>query len=563
VLSRLPEAKRARLLDDDSLVRLHAGRWLFRTGDPADAMYVVRSGRLEVVADGVLRELGEGDVVGELALLTGSPRSAGVRARRDSVLWRVTPERFDTVVQRDPAALRALAVSLAEQVQSPRSTDGRPTAPRVVSVVGIGDGAPVAAVADRLAAELSRHLRVHVTTSMTAEDLHRAEPQNDRVLLVAEAPRRRFHGFAGRQADRIVDVADAASLPPTCLANAGPEGHVLLVGAAPARSTVVAWHDALTPRTVTPTDEAGLPAGVSAIARRIGGRSLGVVVAGGGARSLAAIGVLEELERAGYVVDRYAGCSVGSVVAGLASLGRDAASIDAICYDEFVRRNPFNDYRFPTVSIAAGHKTESAIQRQFGEMLFEELPSELVLVSTNLLDRSLVVHRRGAVGAAVRASLSLPGLYPPARVDDGVHVDGGVLDNLPVQPLADRDEGPVVAIDISAGSSSRTRSGPPPTPSLGETLLRTMLIGGSLNLEEARRRAAIVVTPDTRGIGLLEFHQLDRAREAGRAAGLAVVAALPEVLVGRAPDVPAQRSPGALVIDLRDPVTTRAPRGPR
>jgi len=61
-----------------------------------------------------------------------------------------------------------------------------------------------------------------------------------------------------------------------------------------------------------------------------------------------------------------------------------------------------------------------------------------------------------------------------------------------------------------------------------ETLLRSMLIGSAAAIDDARRRAAIVVTPDTRGIGLLEFHQIDRAIEAGRAAGRAAIAALAE-----------------------------------
>ncbi|MBA3430159.1 MAG: cyclic nucleotide-binding domain-containing protein, partial [Actinobacteria bacterium] len=65
-----------------------AGRWLFRRGDAGDSMYVVLSGRLEVVTEepevAVIRVLGRGDAVGELALLTGSPRSASVKARRDT-----------------------------------------------------------------------------------------------------------------------------------------------------------------------------------------------------------------------------------------------------------------------------------------------------------------------------------------------------------------------------------------------------------------------------------------------------------------------------------------------
>jgi predicted acylesterase/phospholipase RssA len=108
---------------------------------------------------------------------------------------------------------------------------------------------------------------------------------------------------------------------------------------------------------------------------------------------------------------------------------------------------------------------------------------------------------------------------------DSIHVDGGVLDNLPVAALDD-DEGPTIAVNISAGGSLRRDGRPPRIPALPETLLRSMLMGSAVAARDARARAAVTVTPDTRGIGLFEFHQMDRAIEAGRAAGAAAVAAL-------------------------------------
>jgi predicted acylesterase/phospholipase RssA len=142
-----------------------------------------------------------------------------------------------------------------------------------------------------------------------------------------------------------------------------------------------------------------------------------------------------------------------------------------------------------------------------------------------MLNHAAVVHRRGLVRTAVRASLSLPGLFPPTRLTESLHIDGGVLDNLPVGALAP-DEGPILAVNISAGGRLSRGSGPPRMPTLPETLLRSMMMGSAVALSAGRRHAAVVVTPDTRGIGLLEFHQIDRAVEAGRAAGRAALEAL-------------------------------------
>ena len=150
------------------------------------------------------------------------------------------------------------------------------------------------------------------------------------------------------------------------------------------------------------------------------------------------------------------------------------------------------------------------------------------MVSTDLVTRQRQVHRRGRVVDAVIASARLPVLLAPIPDDEGrLLVDGGILDNLPVDLLTERDEGPVVAVNISMGGggsgSGRARAGRPRVPALGETLLRTMMIGSGGAITAARAQGAWVVTPPTRGVGLLEFHQLDRMIEAGRSAARALL----------------------------------------
>ena len=139
-------------------------------------------------------------------------------------------------------------------------------------------------------------------------------------------------------------------------------------------------------------------------------------------------------------------------------------------------------------------------------------------------------HRRGAATEVVAASMSLPVLFPPQLVDERVLVDGTLTDNCPTGPLVAVPEGPVVAVRIGMGRGDRRRVR---VPSLGETLMRVMQAGDRSHDRDGDRgggapRATVTVTPDTRGIGLLEFHQIDRARDAGRQAGEAVVAALRE-----------------------------------
>ncbi len=191
---------------------------------------------------------------------------------------------------------------------------------------------------------------------------------------------------------------------------------------------------------------------------RLAGRSLGLVLAGGGARAFAHVGVLRELEDTGLHVDRVAGCSIGAIVAAVWASGVTGEDLEAVCYDEFVRRRPFSDYTLPIQSLARGHRARVGLARVLGAgTVVEGLPRQFHCVSTDLVSRTRQVHRRGGLVDAVLASVRLPVLFPPIPDGGRLLVDGGVLDNLPVDLLTERPEGPVVAVNIAMGGSAPRR----------------------------------------------------------------------------------------------------------
>jgi len=220
-----------------------------------------------------------------------------------------------------------------------------------------------------------------------------------------------------------------------------------------------------------------------------------------------------------------AGSSIGAIIACLHAAGFTGAEMEEACYAEWVRRKPFSDWTVPSRSMSKGRRVRSALVRAFGEdTVLEGLPRQLQTVSTDLVTRSRQVHRRGRLVGATQASARLPVLFAPMPQDDGrLLVDGGVLDNLPVDLLTERDEGPLVAVNIGMGGSGTPRAGRPRVPALGETLLRTMMIASGGAVAAARAQGAWVVSPASLGVGLLEFHQLDRMVESGRAAARALL----------------------------------------
>ena len=139
--------------------------------------------------------------------------------------------------------------------------------------------------------------------------------------------------------------------------------------------------------------------------------------------------------------------------------------------------------------------------RAIGEdEVFEGLPRQARLVSVDLVSRTRQVHERGNLAEAALASVRLPVLFAPMPQDDGrLLIDGGVLDNLPVDLLTARAEGPVVAVNIGTGGEGTVRRGRPRVPALGETLLRTMMIGSGGAVAAARAAGRLGAQPELDG----------------------------------------------------------------
>jgi predicted acylesterase/phospholipase RssA/CRP-like cAMP-binding protein len=535
-VAALSEDARVALAEASGRLDLHAGEWLVREGDPPGSAYLLRSGRLEVVqGDRLLRTLTPGAVVGELSLLTGEPRSAGVRARRDASLIEVPRAAFDALLDRDPRAARTVLTQVAGQMRTAgtRASRERPARPHVVAVVGLHAGSGSEDVARHLKERLATHLTVVDPGVVDADGLARAEEAGDRVVLVADGVAaggdQTWREFCLRQSDAVVLVARAGSRVPDTCPVLVQQPDLVVIGEVPLPADRVAWVASTDSWRLTVLD--GDPrAAVADIADRLAGRSLGLVLAGGGARAFAHVGVLRELEEAGYPVNRIAGASVGAAIAGIYAMSRDGAELEERTFAEFVARNPFNDWTIPKHALTRGVRVRASVDRVTGDAAMEGLSRQLSLVSTDLMSRTRQVHRRGPLLDGILASLRLPVLFPPIPTETGqLLMDGGVVDNLPVDLLLERDEGPVVAVNISmgggSGSSGRARGvRRPRVPALGETLLRTMMIGAGGAVDAAHRRGAVVITPATLGVGLLEFHQIDRMVLAGREAARALLA---------------------------------------
>jgi NTE family protein len=545
VLAGLPDDLLDRLSAQLREVHVRAGQWIMREGDDADSMFIVESGRVDVLDEGpperLVRALRRGDVLGELALLHEGKRSASVRARRDADLLELGREAFESLIQEAPTFAVGLVRAMGAQLAASRSPIVAATPPRTIAVVGLDPGAPVDEVAVGLARALEGLGRVTLLTEGELSTIDQAERANDRVLMQARGtPGEAWTDLSVREADLVLAVSTGIPSPTWRAVATALRGCELLVFGPAVGQDVL---EAFQPREVQVIANAGRRAALQATGRRLAARSLGLVLSGGGARALAHLGVLAELNAAGLQFDRVAGVSLGSLVAGAAAAGFTDETMYEAFERSFVKTNPSNDFTLPAYSLIRGAKTRRLLREHFGDRRIEELPLRFFCLSCDLVAREAVLHRTGPLVDAVYPSLALPGVFPPVSTADGqLLVDGGVLDNLPVATMARAGEGPVVAVDVTgrmggfkgAESPTLSRIGRPlrrvltgrdgDVPRLGETLVRTVTVGSIDTVMAARLHADLVITPRVDAVGLMDWKAMPRVYQLGRQAARAALA---------------------------------------
>ena len=399
-----------------------------------------------------------------------------------------------------PASLSPAPRPPAWPHPSPRGGD-----PGTIAVIGLQRGLPLDAVCDAL------ERAAGPSAAVVRLGEHAPGSDNQRWLLA--------------RAGRVLAVTAGGPVPVALQGRDELHGCdvLLLEGAAGPRGFGL-WLEVLRARArhVAPAAEP-LEHAVGRAARRLTGRSVGLVLSGGGARALAHIGAIEELLAAGIRIDRVGGTSMGAFIGALFAMGLGPEEIEARCYEEWVRRSPLTDYRLPRASLLRGARARALLERTMPGSV-EALPLDFFSVSCDLVSGSLVVHRSGALVDAVGASISIPGLVPPLALDGRRLVDGGVLNNLPVDVMAAAGEGPIVAVDVTSRVGPRADD---VELGLGETLVRTLTLGSVDTAAAAQRYADLVVAPRDIGAGMLEFHLLDELRAEGRRAARAALARTP------------------------------------
>ncbi|MBK7251039.1 MAG: patatin-like phospholipase family protein [Gammaproteobacteria bacterium] len=545
---------------------LPGGATLFEAGESPDSLYVVLSGCLvaSVIApDGFRRlvgRIGAGETVGELALISGSVRNATVTALRDSEMGRLSREGFEALLMRHPEAMLRLAQLTAQRLDSAqRQQRGRRIRPKTITLVPHSLEVDVIGFGVQLTEALAQAGRTELVWNArgqehTSQWFHRVESGNDFVIYVAEPQPSAWSRLCLRQADLMLLIApaDAEAAAFATLDAAADRSKACQ------RSELVLLHDGALHAGAARRWLGAEPAltqhhhvrderDVARLARLVTGRGLGIVLSGGGARGFAHIGVLRALLESGLAVDAIGGTSMGAIMGAGAALGWSHEEMRERFRRTFVDTNPLNDYTLPFVSLVAGRKVTRLLRQEFGELDIEDLPLPYFCVSANLTSGRPAIHRRGALWRWLRASVAIPGVLPPVFQDGEVFVDGGAINNLPVDVMREIGRGAVIGVDVAADPVFRADFDDIDVPPLWRTLqwfrgkrrrvniLQILWRAGMVNSAAAtavhREHTDLLLQPPLEQIDMLDWRAFERAIDSGYRHTLERIERLPGPLV--------------------------------
>jgi predicted acylesterase/phospholipase RssA/CRP-like cAMP-binding protein len=535
------------------------------------ASYRDRNGRRHVVF-----EFFRGATVGEGLVLSGRPSPLDLHAIRDSSLLRLSAEKFTVLATQHPELILTFAryatsrmIDLFGSTEFLSSFTRRADRiPRSITLVSTSQE-DTRRMRGLLAEALSKS---RVTTRVSLRDAPSAlgrEPEapegvadarflgwlddldtrSDLLVFECEPADRSWMEFCVRQADRIMVLmgdGDRRSV----------RGEVDWWRAAkleepPAHLELAIVHGGSTELPRGGAAYAELP-GVSRLhhvrkdvrdaerlARWLLDRPVGLVLGGGGALGIAHIGVLRALEEAGIPVDIIGGTSMGAIFAGGYARGWSAGSMMERVRHLFASRFALYDPTIPFSSLLAGRKLDRILERFFDDIDIADLWTPFFCVSTNISRARRQVHDSGNLRDAIRSSCSIPGLFPPFQAVRQLLVDGGLVDNLPLDVMAERSPGPIIAVDVYPYQRTKPETSPPSRrpvrnlarklklfasmmpghPWLFDVLTKATLVGSqrTTELSLSTHPPALYLVPSLTNFRVLEWTAYEALFEAGHA----------------------------------------------
>lgn len=557
-------------------VHLRGGEYLLRQGERGEDLYFVVSGRLRYSRnrddrEEVLAEVRRGDIVGEMAVFTGEPYFATVQAVRDCYLLKLSGLSFITLLERHPQTMIRITRILINRMR--RAFESIPMSNRLstIGIFSLLEGEKKRVFINNLLEALGHHgstllldsnyiekvlSRDYVSAPRHSHEgmvlvrwLTMQESEYDFILFDLDPLEEEWTRRSLRQTDLVLVVAESDDDPTF----REIEKKYLIHEAHPVRAVrhLVLLHpdrEALPQKTALWVEErspnmhhhlvASDLEDFRRLARILTGNGVSLVLGGGGARGLAHLGVVRALREGGIPIDMVGGASMGAILGAQVAALWDSHRMFETTKEYMREGKGVMDYTLPLVSFLAGQRLSESMKNLSEGRDLEDLWLPYFCTTSNLNTGEVDVHRRGLLWKVARATSSLPAIFPPVRLGDHWHVDGGVLNNLPTDIMRQLNpKGKILAVDVSLDKEFiyRDQSDPAlsgwyvlwrklnpfaPTmsvPNIVHILMRSIELQSLSSREKIRERSRIdlYIRPPVQDFAMLDFKNLEAIAERG------------------------------------------------
>lgn len=546
LFGELEEELLDQILKKGKTLRLEAGEFLFAQGDQDNSLYIVLSGRfraLAMQADHTLHalgDIGEGEPIGEFALFMAEPRSASVVAIRKSIVLELKENEYLEIIASQPVFSTKLTRFVVNRLRRNSLQQHLGTFAKNIAVINLQPENDISEYTDAIKVQfeslkvgiriLDQESHANLELQTLYEKLEKHEGLN---FLISSYEDLVWSRQCMIYADLIVlavdfyadsnlqDIEKQLDLYSNNILN--KKIYLLLLHPENAKfpENTRRWFEN---RKIDLHIHYRKNYGpdIRRFARILANKAIGLVLGGGGAKGFSHLGAINALYEEGLEIDFLGGTSAGALYGLTASFSDfDCDRINFYSKESAESKLTSNDFTIPLISIMSGKKMRNYVKKMMGDTHLEDFWVGSYCISTNYSNSTIKIHERGLAWKQIEASIAIPGIYPPVVIDNQLHVDGGVIDNLPIQTMYNYPVQHIIAISLSQVRTQEVDFDETPTalqliwskltgkkkyrlPGLSSILVNSLTLNSRQKQEMKKSGVAIYLEMELKGIGMLD-----------------------------------------------------------
>ncbi|GMQ25990.1 hypothetical protein Aoki45_26720 [Algoriphagus sp. oki45] len=557
------------ILNSGTKKHLNTGEYLFHQGDRQNVLFIVISGRLRAIKEDVrgtriLGDIGEGEPVGEFALFTGEPRMASVLAIRKSVVLELDQHEYLELVGKNPSLANSMTQFVINRLRRNTFQQNQSSPPKNIALINLQADHDLSPwTSDMESYFLENQIPVQVFDHESQKNISDQEFFDSleryagvNILLCSEANPNWSHQCLV-YADLVIlatDFGASSELYPIeqeldlySQSILNKKIYLLFLHGKEASMPIgtSSWLEKRTINLHIHVRQDNLK-DIRRFCRIITNDATGLVLGGGGAKGYAHLGVVKALQEKGIEIDFLGGTSAGAIYGISMSFSDfDFEKIEDIIQHAVKSKLTSNDLSLPLISILSGKKVRRFVQNLYNKYDLEDIWVNSYCVSTNYSRATAKIHDRGPIWRQVLASMAIPGVFPPVVIDQYLHVDGAVMENLPIEPMYRYPISKIIAVSLSGLIDRKVEFENTPSnwslfwdkilgkkqyklPNLGSLIINSLMLNSQQRQEITKSKVSHYFELSLKGVGLLDERKWKQILKKGYDQTIEYLEQLPE-----------------------------------